>query len=263
MGLGTRISLALIAVLLLRVNVYGLFQNFSFDRSRNPASAIRAVDNLLNDTAISDDAFVGKINALVHENIAHYWPSDPAESLRVPFTQNYLLYLASYVKPSIYRNYEYCSYTRALQRGVGLCSEAAIVVTDILGRKGIEAHMVYFNGHVVTIAKLPDSNGGHWLYLDPYYNVIIPTDFDSLNRNPDLVRPYYEASGLDQGDIDALVGFMKNTPNRLFTAGVTGYTDCNWKKITVRKTAEVAKWILPILLLMPAALAVLRKVKKA
>lgn len=243
--------LVCIGLFLLSANIFGLFQNFSFDRSRNPQVAIRAVNELLNDKTISDEMFVRKINSLVHENIAHYWPTDPTESLRIPFAQNYLLYMTSFIKPSIYRNYEYCSYTRAIHRGVGLCSETAIIVTDILEHKGIESHMLYFNGHVATIAKIPDKGEGYWLYLDAYYNVIIPTDFDSLNKNPDLIRPYYEAVGLGKEDINLLVSFMRDTPNTMFQRGVTGYTDCNWKKITVRKVTDIVKWVLPILLMTP------------
>lgn len=244
---------AFVGIVLLSVNIFGLFQNFSFDRNRNPQIAIRQINDLLNDKTIPAETFVRKINTIVHQNIAHYWPTDPTESLRIPFAQNYLLYAASFVKPSIYHNYEYCSYTRAIQRGVGLCSESAIVVTDILEHRGIESHMLYFNGHVATIVKIADANGEHWLYLDPYFNVIIPTDFHSMDTNPDLIRPYYEAAGLDQGNIDALVGFMKDTPNTMFERGVTGYTDCNWKKITLRKVADVVKWVLPVFLMMPAA----------
>src|SRR3989344_1367938 len=253
--------LFLLGIILLYTNVIGLYRNFSFDQNRDPNIAIRTINELLQDKTISDDMFARKINSIVHENIDHYWPTNPTGSLRIPFSQNYLLYLASFVKPSIYRNYEYCSYTRAIQRGVGLCSEAAIVATDILEHKGIESHILYFNGHVATVAKFVEENEEYWLYLDPYFNVIIRTNFNSLDTNPDLIRPYYENVGLDQGNINLLVSFMKDTPNTMFERGVTGYTDCNWKKITVRKVADVVKWVLPLILIAPVVSYWLRKRK--
>ncbi|MBI3251580.1 MAG: hypothetical protein HYZ62_01565, partial [Candidatus Andersenbacteria bacterium] len=179
----------------------------------------------------------------------------------VPFRDNYLLWFGSFVKPSIYRKYEFCRYDKAIERGVGLCSQAAIALTDIAERKGIEAHIVHMAGHVVVVAKT-GKGAPAWLYLDPYYNVVIEAAFEDIEANPDLVRPFYRAKGLDSSQIDEIVRIIRDTPNHVFERGVVHYTDCNWKKIWLRRITDVIKWILPLGMMAPFATSLVKTHQK-
>ena len=80
--------------------------------------------------------------------IAHYWRDEGINKyyLRIPFWENYLLYIASYIDPEEYLKYEFYDYRRAIERGVGLCSQQAIIVStwfDSNPQKDIPEHIAF------------------------------------------------------------------------------------------------------------------------
>ena len=50
----------------------------------------------------------------------------------IPIYENYLLFIASYRYPDEYLKYEFVDYRKAIERGIGLCSQQAIIVSEIL-----------------------------------------------------------------------------------------------------------------------------------
>ena len=237
-------------VMLFGSSVWGLFTRINFYEFYDGRLALRRIQDLLADQTIAEKDFLLQTNTIVHGSIIHYWPQDPGGSLRVPFTDNYILWFGSFIKPSIYRKYEFCRYDKAIERGVGLCSQAAIALTDISERKGIEAHIVHMAGHVVVVAKAGGDTPA-WLYLDPYFNVVIEMTFEDIEAKPDIVRPFYQAQGVDSGQIDEIVRIIRDTPNHVFERGVVHYTDCNWKKMSLRRITDVLKWIIPLAMMVP------------
>ena len=98
------------------------------------------------------------------------------------------MYLGSFVRPDIYKKYEYANYKKALERRMGLCSQRANIVVGILSENKINANIIGLNGHVVLRAE--DENG-KWYVLDPDYGVVIPYDIYEIQNNLGLLKEYY------------------------------------------------------------------------
>src|SRR5690606_7830644 len=107
----------------------------------------------------SDYDFAVRVNSTVHDGFAHYWKKAGIEKfhMRVPIWENYLLWIASYVKPKKYERYEFANYKKNLERGVGLCSSHSMVVNGVLRDNGIKSELLDVGGrHVVSRAVLGD-----------------------------------------------------------------------------------------------------------
>jgi hypothetical protein len=191
----------IIGLALLVVNISGFF--FSL---RNPAiyeepktffknditlSVDETYDKIARKKDESDKDYIFRLNKVIYNGLAFYWDDEGIEKyhLRIPFWENWLLYLASFIRPDIYRKYEYANYMKAIERGVGLCSQHALIMTGILEDEGIPAKIIGMGGHVVLSAKVHDNS---WYVIDPDFGVIIPYDISEIEKNPQLTRPYYE-----------------------------------------------------------------------
>lgn len=112
----------------------------------------------------SDKDFAIRINDLIYRTMLYYWHRAGINKyyLSIPVWENYILYLNNAWK-SIDR-YEFKSWEKNLERGVGLCSAYANVVHGILLDNGIEAKIWNLTRHVVVEAKLSENE---WYVLDP------------------------------------------------------------------------------------------------
>lgn len=259
---------------LLGINTVGLFIPL-----KNPAIYNEQKTGSINDTTITYDEamrqlktvplqdvkqYVKSINEIINRGIAHYWEDSGIKkyNLTIPLHENYILYALSYVYPD-YKKYEFCQYKKALERGVGLCSQQAIAITDFLNRKGIETRIVSLGGHVVATAKVDEKNNEWWV-LGPDLNVVIPYSIEKLETSPDIVRSYYRGKidkniGLTEEQIAEIYG---KEGNIIYPTGNYGYMDCNWKKVFIERSSYFLIWIIPILLILPYVIIKLNKMKK-
>jgi hypothetical protein len=207
-----------------------------------------------------DAAYIARLTDLVHRGMAHRWPDDGSDTyrLRVPAWENYLLHLASYARPEIYRRYEFADPDRAMARGVGLCSQHALALAALLRRAGIAAQVVELDGHVVTRAVAADGNR----YLaDADFGLVLPHGRRAIEADPEIAAPYYEAAVTDwQG------GVPEGYPT--LVAGVVAFYGPEGND-TLPETWSPAgtpafevwayrlKWPLPVVLLALAALCLL------
>ena len=64
----------------------------------------------------SDFQLASRATRIIHDGIAHIAPAEVEANgfahygMRVPMTENWVLYLLSYLKPDTYSDYEFCSY---------------------------------------------------------------------------------------------------------------------------------------------------------
>ncbi|MFQ6121201.1 MAG: hypothetical protein ACE5KE_15095, partial [Methanosarcinales archaeon] len=177
--------LFIFGIILLMLNLPGIFMTLRnssiYDVTGNKSNDIITLNDVEVKQQIvrraneSDEEYVFRITKIIHEGIVNYWPDEGIEkyNLRVPIWENYLLYLASFIKPDIYRKYEYANYNKAIERGVGLCSQQALIVTGILNDHGIDAEIIALNGHFVLRAQVTENT---WYVVDPDYGVVIPHD---------------------------------------------------------------------------------------
>lgn len=254
-----------IGLLLLIINIYGLFRSM-----RNPAlySEEKTLRNRINDITIkypeikeklkrkeheSNKEFAVRINKVVNDGFIHYWKPEGIDKyhMRVPLWENYILYLASYINPKMYKYYEFSNYKKNLERGVGLCSTHSIIVKGVLLDNGIKAELLDVGGHhVVVRAELSDTET---YLLDPDFGIVVPYDTLAITVNPELVRsPYANMSSLYYSD--AKDPYTTDLMVEIFGKKKHVYSVDNWFEYFSYR----AKWIIPFLLAFPFVISSFR-----
>lgn len=251
------------------LNVPGIFLSLRNSSIYNETSTILNNDITLNYVEMkqqivrraneSDEEYVFRISKIIHDGIVNYWLDEGIEkyNLRVPIWENYLLYLVSFIKPDIYRKYEYANYNKAIERGVGLCSQQAIIVTGILNDNGIDAEIIALSGHFVLRAKV---NENTWYVVDPDYGVVISHDIFEIEANPDLIRPYYgdleSKLNASEGLSSRMVALYGHYGNVIYKNGVIGYF--GKKRYYFEYLSYIAIWVIPLLMFIPYSLTILK-----
>lgn len=247
----TRTVLFVIGVCLLGINISGMFlplrhpdiYHLKPDKGvlLTEPQFYRSLPKRNTETA---QTYATRLNRIVHDGIASYGNAVDKINGQIPWHENYLLFLAGYIYPQLYRPYEFCDYQKAVTRGLGICSQQAIILTEFLRKSDIPAHIVGLSGHVVTTVQV-DPQKDIWWVLDPYYNKIIPHNLEKVETKSELVRPYYA----NQPNADALVDHYKAPGNQIYptTKAYTG-----WKKYYIEKLSYIFIWIIPIICIVVA-----------
>jgi hypothetical protein len=243
---------------LLLINITGLFKTM-----RNPAVYTEelTLHNRVNDITLkypeikdqlkrigseSNKDFALRINKVVNDGMIHYWKEAGIEKyhLRVPVWENYMLYIASFIDPKHYRFYEFSSYRKNLERGVGLCSTHSIIVKGVLLENNIKAELLDVGKHHVVVRAEPDDSTVY--ILDPDFGVAVKADTAAISANPELVRePYSHLS--EKYYPDAKDPYTTDFLVDIFGRKKYVYTVENW----FEPFSYVAKWIIPFLLMLP------------
>ena len=218
------------------------FGDLSHDSTLPYGEALRQLESLdLEDRA----AYASEVNRIVGHTMAHVTQRQIRETgrprqevldfyrMRVPIWENYLLFALSYVKPDTYRDYEFCRYRKAMERGTGRCGQQSLTVVGILAEKGFETGFVNLTGHVVATAKVSDDQ---WYVLDPDFGVTIPHGLDRIETDRRLIASYYSP--------------RVNTEKLYFSETTSisyGGPDVRWRRACRIESAVYAlKWLLPV-----------------
>jgi hypothetical protein len=208
--------LVLIGVALTVVNVVGLARGLALypvgrefgegERSLARTRPIAGFSEVRRRLDESDEAYAARVTRAINGHLVH---SAGSRFPRVSALQNWILWLLGAVAPSRFQNLEFRNARFALQRGFGLCSQAALALADLLGRAGIPAEIAVLEGHVVVTAE---TAAGRWTVLDPDYGVTIPMTLDEI-------RP--QAEGVVARDYGSHYG--PSVVARLVPAYASGY----------------------------------------
>jgi hypothetical protein len=252
---------------LLFTNVFGLFtslrnpeiyneKNVTFPNDINlTESQVYAV---INSDRSDIKAYVTKVTMAVNNGIADYWALDGVEkyNLRVPFQKNYLLFLGSFIWPEKFQRYEFCDYRQAIERGVGMCSQQAIILSEVLYEKGIKTKIVGLSGHVVATTQV-DGKTNEWWVLDPDYGVVIPFSIQAIEIDPTIIAPYYSEKGYDTKAITALEDHYGKEGNVISE----GYGIGDFSRLTnyFEQVSYVLIWVIPVFLILPFIVLKIRK----
>jgi hypothetical protein len=261
--------LFLIAIVLLGINIFGLFKSM-----RNPDiyTEEATIRNRIGDVTIeypeikellnrregeSNVDFAVRINKVVNDGVSHYWRAEGISKyhLRVPVWENYLLYVASYINPKRYERYEFSNYKKNLERGVGLCSTHSIVVKGVLLENGIKAELLDVGGHHVVVRAELDNNATYM--LDPDFGMVVPFDTAAITADPELVRAPYEDLAASYYP-DAVDPYTTQILVDIFGDRKYVYDVKNWFEYF----SYWAIWILPFLFMLPYAIFLFRKKKQ-
>ncbi len=200
----------------------------------------------------SNEKYVVRLNEAINKGIAHYWDDSGINeySLRIPIYENYLLFFASYIAPPPYSKYEYCNYRKAIERGVGLCSQHAIIISAILEEKNIGSKIIelpILSRHVVAMAQVNKENNTWWV-LDPDYGVVIKHDILEIEKNPQIIREYYTEKGYDAKTVNKLIKTY-GQEGSLIRDGVKDY--CGRIKYYIEYLSYIGIWVITMIFLSP------------
>jgi hypothetical protein len=245
------------------INIIGLFISLRNESIYQEKSGIHLTEKELyhriNKTVIDKKEYITNLNEAVNQGIAHYWRDAGINkyNLRIPFYENYLLFIASYLDPEEYLKYEFYDYRRAIERGIGLCSQQAIIVSEVLLEKSIPSFIIGLSGHVVLRAQV-DKSRDEWWVLDPDYGVVIPYDIDIIENNTKIIRPFYAQAGYKQKKINRLENIYEKEGNAVMSEqGAKGY---QIKRCSNEPIFYFLKWIIPcILMTSPTFLFLIRR----
>lgn len=201
-------------------------------------------------------AYIYRLTTALSDGMAHYWgESVDRYRLRVPAWENYLLYAASFVRPDLYRKYEFARPDKAMERGVGLCSQQSVILATLLRREGLDAQLQHLEGHVVVRVR---DEAGRTFLADADYGTVIPHEIAVVERRPELVRRFYDAARTRPSDIAALVAIYGAPGNRESTVHDYFYGKLIWAE----RLAYALKWLIPLLLAAPLLLALAGRLRR-
>jgi hypothetical protein len=198
--------------------------------------------------------YAARATLLVNQSMAHYWRDEGIRKyhLRVPLWENYILTFRQWITG--HKKYEFRNYQKAIERGVGLCSQPCIALKYMLNANGISADLWDLQQHIVVGATFGD---GIEYTLDPDYGYVIPLGMHALQRDPNLVGEAYE-------NHDAVYASHVNEHKHTEDI-VRMYTQAGNHIYQMKKPFEdfsyYAKWLLPLLFILPYLLTLLRRKK--
>ena len=212
---------------------------------------IHTEDELLHELEVlknkneTDKEFIIKANKAVHDGIAHYWKDAGINkyNLRIPIYENYILYIASYLYPEKFRKYEFSDFDKAIERGVGLCSQHALILSEVLENNGIDAEIITLPRHVVVSAEVKDDN--EWWVVDPDFGVIIENTIQEIEKTPSIVSPIYYAKGYD----NQIVNDLTETYGTVLSIHDSAKEYSGVKRFYFEKLSYILIWALPLFLI--------------
>lgn len=247
--------LAIAGAALMTANVAGLFiplrsQDIDGYLDFSHSHTIPATEALDRLAALPTDAprlaTAAEATRIVHEGIAHVFPDDVEAfgydhfRMRVPVTENWILWGLSFIKPDTYRDYEFCSYERAIRRGTGRCGQQALALVAFLEERGFETGFVALGGHAIATVQVEQG----WILLDPDYGGVIPFDLTRAEADPGSVLDHYWSPAARQNRLDRL---FEATGNDLRYGGAAARYP---RACPIETAAYALKWLLPMLLLL-------------
>ena len=269
MGIAT--ASATVGVLLLAVNLTGLFVPLRYAEIDHPSPATlrrsygpgdatmtwaAARTQLAPGPAESRAAYAHRLTDVIAQSVMHYWYERDRRRFRlqVPIWENYLLWLAGELRPD-YRLYAFADPLKAIERGAGMCDQVSSALIALLRQRDFDARVVQLNGHTVVTAEV---DPGVWHVLDADFNVVIPRSIAQIQADPGMVRPYYQSAfaridpNSGKFSPDLFVSYYA-TDSYIGDAGANAAL--GERRIRFEAMAYWLKWRLPLMLLVVALIS--------
>lgn len=256
----------LVGCFLLMVNLYGLNRDIRVDDFSNqylrfpndqPANFNDTLVELIRHQNETDIQYSSRVTHVVARGISHVeWFDFPAQQFNqlIPIWENYFLYfMGVFSGIPEYERYHFANYQRSLERGIGLCGDASMVISQVLDEHGITNKIVTFPGHVVVLASF--ENGEQYL-LDADFGVVVPYSLNEVSSRSIEIAQLYLDAGYTLGDYRFFQNLYKKNPTKW--DGVQHFIT---KKYYFEIFAYWLKWPLPIIMML-FSLVCLTKMKR-
>lgn len=206
-------SSVVISVVLLLVNLYGLTQSLrpqglTEDVLRFKENDLKLelqefesqVKRFRNET---EEEYAVRLTYVIANGMAHViWGEYEPKVFNqtVPIWENYILYfLGSVLKLPEFERYHFTIPEKSIERGVGLCGDASMLMSELLKREGVSNTIITVPGHVMVQAEF--ENGTARLF-DPDFGVVLNKDISFYERNSnELVREYNAYGYINNGEL--------------------------------------------------------------
>ncbi|MFC4258507.1 hypothetical protein ACFOZ5_05580 [Marinobacter lacisalsi] len=255
------ILMLVLGLVLLGLNLYGLTQplrkpglgvadqellRFVPDQVWDYETSLSAIDALAG--AEGDMSLAEQANDVVHQSLVHVkWTDvDPVayRQLVPPWENVFLWAVGRFSGLPQFERYHYADYRRSIERGIGICGDASIVLSSVLERYSVESDIISFRGHVIVEYENPQ---GQKRLLDPDFGVVIDRSLDELKADPEVVGPIYLEAGYGAQEVDDLVSIYSG--DYAIFDDAYGFMS---RRYLFEKTTYILKWALPPLLILPA-----------
>jgi hypothetical protein len=187
-----------------------------------------------------------------------YLQTDSA--LRVPLTQNWLLWLAGF-HPR-FRDYDFADPYHSLRRGLGMCDVQSKTLARLLKEDGLKTGIWGGNVHVVSWVE---TTQGHY-FVDPDYGVMVAGTPDNVSlQQPKVMNAYRNMlqQGVFEKAVDTIkIHYFEGSNNYNKDIEVLDKTSKMTRKFMVERYAFILKWLLPIALLLPLAILLLARSRR-
>ncbi|MDT0593600.1 hypothetical protein [Glaciecola petra] len=240
------------SLILLGINLYGLSQELR--PSEFNVQDLRFGEK---DVTVSKEEFLAQIDQredesqteytyrltnLIADGTAHiHWEEfDPKKFHQlVPLWENWIIHIMGLVTgiPE-YERYHFSNPYKSIERGIGICGDASMVMTQLLEKHGIQAEILTFPGHVVVTAEVE----GKRKIFDPDFGVVLPFTPPDLKNNVTKAAELYMSRGYEESDRT----FFLNSYSKPYVVW-DGPEEFITKKFYFEKVAYVLKWVLPVL----------------
>ena len=204
------------------------------------------LDKVYDNSKLSDSTKIIKTTELVNKGLVYYWRDEGISkyNLTIPIYENYLLFLSRFIYPKIFKKYEFLDWQKALERGVGLSSQFAIIESEILNENGINSKIILLSGHIVVMTQY---NSNNWMIVDPRYGVNIPFDITFIQNNVDIIEEFYIDKGYDSATVTELKENYKEEGNFI----IKNADVYKGRSGIVESISYWLIWIIPITLITP------------
>ena len=193
----------------------------------------------------TDLVYTRRINKVIANRLAHInWNELPATkyNMRIPIWENYILaFMGRFSGIPEYSKYHFIDPLRSLERGIGICGDASMVMSQLLDRVQIENNIISMPGHVILSVKLDDKE----MLFDPDFGVELGISLSDLKKIGQKAGVFYGRS-YPQSEVDIMSLVYSNAHLAKKWDNVAEFVT---KKYYFEPFAYFIKWFLPILLL--------------
>lgn len=209
----------------------------------------------------SKDEIVYAANQIIHDSLVHvdWLRVDPNEYRQlIPPWENYFLFvIGRFSGLPQFERYHFSDYRRSIERGIGICGDFSMVLSQVLALHDIPSKIVSFDGHVVveyvTQAGVP-------IILDPDFGVVVKLSHLELEDRMKKVKRTYLDAGYTKSEVDYLF--------EIYTKNYTLFNDTYdfmSKRYIFERVSYALKWVLPIGMIVFSVIGlwILRKRKVA
>lgn len=245
----------LIGLSLTLINLFGLTQSirpeglwdeptrFENDYSIPYEEAIAQLKRLPEESEL---AFAQRATHVISQSITHiHWNEEPDNTRfnqLIPIWENYFLYfMGIWSGLPEYEKYHYTDYRRSIKRGIGLCGDTSMIMSEVLSENGIDSRIMTYPLHVVIEAHVD----GEKRLFDADYGIALPFGSANVGKHVPKVQTLYREQGFEP-DADKLVPII-------FSGQAKAYNDVKafvTKKYYFERISFGLKWPLPLVFVL-------------